>query len=324
MTEVKSRDLVFFVYPGIKLLDLSGPLQVFSDANDIACVSKRPYRFAVVSLSGGPIRTDTLLEIDTTPVGDFTRRGLDTFVAVGGRGALEASQDKRIVHAVASMSAKSQRVVSICSGTFLLAEAGLLEGKSVVTHWDACDMLAERYPSLSVHRDRIFVNDGAVWTSAGVTSGIDLSLALVQEDWGRNVALNVARRLVTYMVRPGGQSQFSDVLELQIGAASSRFSTLIEWIRENPSGNLSVAKLAERANMSSRSFSRRFRDEVGSPPAKFVETVRLANARRLLEESTASVYSIAHECGFGDEERMRRTFMRNLNTSPSEYRGRFV
>ncbi|MEO0436670.1 MAG: helix-turn-helix domain-containing protein [Pseudomonadota bacterium] len=318
------RDLVFFVYPGIKLLDLSGPLQVFSDANDCAAVSKFPYRVSVVSMSGGPVQTDTLLQVDTTPAQDLARRRLDTFVVVGGQGALEASQEQRLVDAVRALSARSRRVVSICSGTFLLAAAGLLEGKRVVTHWDACDLLAQLYPNLSVQRDRIFVNDGQVWTSAGVTAGIDLSLALVQEDWGRSVALSIARRLVTYMVRPGGQSQFSDVLELQIGAASSRFSALIEWIQENPSSDLCVTELAERANMSSRSFSRRFRDEVGSPPAKFVESVRVAAARRLLEESTASVYSIAHECGFGDEERMRRAFLRKLNASPSEYRARFV
>ncbi|MEM9316339.1 MAG: helix-turn-helix domain-containing protein, partial [Pseudomonadota bacterium] len=207
---------------------------------------------------------------------------------------------------------------------FLLAEAGLLTGKSVVTHWDDCQALAQRFPGLTVNKDKIYIRDGNTWTSAGVTAGIDLSLALVQDDWGRPVALSIARRLVTYMVRPGGQSQFSDVLELQTGTADTRFAQLLVWVEENLGADLRVEVLAERAHMSPRSFSRHFRSDVGQSPAKYVERLRVCAAQRLLEESASSVFSVARSCGFNDEERMRRAFLRTLNVSPSEYRSRFV
>ncbi|MEM8491034.1 MAG: DJ-1/PfpI family protein [Pseudomonadota bacterium] len=321
---MRQRDIVFFIYPGIKLLDLSGPLQVFSDANDFQVVVRNPYSMKVISLAGGKTETDTLLKVDSLPRSATRQSAIDTLVVVGGRGVTRAVADTRVVEAVAQMSKRSRRVAAVCSGAFLLAEAGLLDGRQVVTHWDSCALLAREYPNLTVREDKIFVRDGEVWTSAGVTAGIDLALAMVQADWDRATALSIARRLVTYMVRPGGQSQFSDLLELQTLAADSRFVSLVEWISTNLDEDLCVTALAERAHMSRRSFSRQFGDQLGLSPAKFVENLRVSAARKLLEESDQSVFSVAQACGFCNEERMRRSFMRALNSSPSEYRSRFV
>lgn len=314
---------MFFVYPGFKLLDLTGPLQVFADAERGFSAGILPYKITVASMNGGPIESDTPVPINSVPVTSL-REGIDTVVIVGGRGVYEAAAETAVVRAVERLSERSRRVASVCSGAFLLAEAGLLTGKSVVTHWDDCQALAQRFPRLTVNKDKIYIRDGNIWTSAGVTAGIDLSLALVQDDWGRPVALSIARRLVTYMVRPGGQSQFSDVLELQTGTADTRFAPLLAWVEENLGADLRVEVLAERAHMSPRSFSRHFRSDVGQSPAKYVEKLRVCAAQRLLEESTSSVLSVALSCGFNDEERMRRAFLRTLSVSPSEYRSRFV
>ena len=308
----------------MKLLDLSGPLQVFSDANDCIEDTRSAYGISVASMHGGMIQTDTPVLIDTVAVDRLQRKPIDTLVVVGGRGVQRAAQEREFINLITRLGKRSRRVVSVCSGAFLLAEAGLLHGRRAVTHWDSCDELATRYPSVSVQKNRIYVRDGDVWTSAGVTAGIDLALALVEADWGRSMALSIARRLVTYMVRPGGQSQFSDVLELQDVASGGRFDALIRWICENLQGDLSVNRLAEQASMSSRSFSRRFHEELGQSPAKFVEGLRVSSARQLLEETDESIYRIAHRCGFGDEERMRRAFLRNLSVSPSDYRARFM
>jgi len=214
-------------------------------------------------------------------------------------------------------------VCSVCTGAFLLAATGLLSGRRAVTHWRACADLQKRYPDIAVETDPIFIRDGAVWTSAGVTAGIDLALALVQEDLGRDHALRTAQRLVMFVKRPGGQSQFSTSLWAQ-GADDGTFDALHGWIASNLGTDLRVERLAEEAGMSPRNFARAYRAKTGSTPAKAIEAMRTEAARQLLEQTKQPVTRIAESCGFGDEERMRRTFLRNLGIGPSAYRARFA
>jgi transcriptional regulator GlxA family with amidase domain len=217
----------------------------------------------------------------------------------------------------------ARRTASVCAGAFLLAEAGLLDGRRVVTHWASCEALHLRYRNLTVEPDAIFVQDGPIWTSAGVTAGIDLSLALVQEDCGREVAMQVARQLVIYLKRPGGQSQFSELLKSQT-LTTTAFEDLHVWISKNlRDERLNVDQLAERVGMSPRNFARSYKAKTGRTPARAIEVFRLEAARRLLEETEQGVDRIARRCGFGDEERMRTTFQRHLAISPRDYRRRF-
>ena len=215
-----------------------------------------------------------------------------------------------------------RRLASVCSGTFLLAEAGLLDGRRATTHWRVCDELAHRYPKITVERDPIFVGDRGVYTSAGVTAGMDLALALVEEDHGRELALRVARQLVMFLKRPGGQSQFSAQLAVQ-AADREPLRELQAWIADHLDADLSVAELASQVAMSERNFARVFTREVGLTAARFVERARVEGARRRLEESTDGVEMIAARCGFGSAEVMRRAFLRLLGVPPSAYRGRF-
>ena len=221
------------------------------------------------------------------------------------------------------MAPRVRRIGSVCTGAFVLAAAGLLDGRRATTHWQLCPRLARDHPAVAVEDDPIFVRDGNVYTSAGVTAGMDLALALVEEDHGHDAAMRIARHLVMFVRRPGGQSQFSAALDLQ--AAERRpIRDLQAWIAGHPSGDLSVEALAARAHMSPRNFARVFRDEVGQTPARFVERVRVEAARRLLEESGAGLERVARECGFGGADSMRRSFLRVLRVAPSEYRGRFL
>jgi transcriptional regulator GlxA family with amidase domain len=231
--------------------------------------------------------------------------------------------DRRLVDWLAAHAPMARRTASVCAGAFLLAEAGLLDGRRVVTHWASCDALHLRYQNLTVEPDAIFVQDGPIWTSAGVTAGIDLSLALVQEDCGREVAMQVARQLVIYLKRPGGQSQFSELLKTQT-LTTTAFEDLHVWISKNlRDERLNVDQLAERVGMSPRNFARSYKAKTGRTPAKAIEVFRLEAARRLLEETEQGVDRIARSCGFGDEERMRTTFQRHLAISPRDYRRRF-
>jgi transcriptional regulator GlxA family with amidase domain len=250
------------------------------------------------------------------------RGAIDTLLVAGGRGVEAALRERALLSAIARLAPRARRLASVCTGTFLLAEAGLLDGRRVTTHWDACRDLARRYPALRVDPDPIFVRDGRVATSAGVTAGMDLALALVEEDWGRETALAVARRLVLFLKRPGGQSQFSAQLAAQ-GAERDALRDVQEFAVGNPDADLSVAALARRAAMSPRHFARVFAREVGTTPARFVERVRVEAARRRLEESAAGVEVIAESCGFGSAETMRRAFLRGLQVSPADYRSRF-
>jgi transcriptional regulator GlxA family with amidase domain len=211
----------------------------------------------------------------------------------------------------------------VCTGAFLLAEAGLLNGKRVVTHWQAVESLRAQYPAIHVEADAIFVNDGQVWSSAGISAGIDLALALVQEDCGREIAMSVARQLVVYMKRPGGQTQFSELLNMHTND-NGAFAELHDWLTQHlDDASLSVETLARRVCMSARNFARVYKTKTGRTPAKAIELFRLETARRLLEDTNERIESIARRTGFGDEDRMRNTFQRHLNVSPRDYRARF-
>lgn len=316
------RLVVFLVYPDIVLLDLVGPLQVFSHAPDEK-TGAVGYDCVTISLHGEMTPTNTVVSIPTTPASAVLGRDIHTLVIVGGDGANVAMLDENIIDLVQRLGVRSERICSVCSGALVLAAAGFLDGRRATTHWDDCKTLAEMFPLVRVEEDPIYVKDGSVWTSAGITAGIDMALAMVAEDLGRDAALEVAKSMVTQMVRSGGQSQFSPNLGRQLIDNSGRFEHLHAWISENLRGDLGVDILAERANMSSRNFSRVYSRVMGVTPAKAVETMRIEAARVQLEVTRLSVKQIADDCGFRDVENMRRAFLRALNVTPSEYRETF-
>jgi transcriptional regulator GlxA family with amidase domain len=247
---------------------------------------------------------------------------LDTLLVAGGEGVDAAAADPELVAWVRRRANRARRVASVCTGAFLLAAAGLLDGRRAATHWKYCAKLAQRFPAVHVEPDPIFVCDGPVWTSAGVTAGIDLALALVEEDLGRSLALAVARYLVVFLKRPGGQAQFSAALALQ--TAEDKFGGLHAWINEHLADDLSLSVLADQAGMSERSFSRHYVQATGQTPARAIERLRVEAARRLLSESRSPVKRVAQRCGFGSEETMRRSFLRLLAVTPQDYRSRFT
>jgi transcriptional regulator GlxA family with amidase domain len=326
--KIKSRSadrlVVFVAYTDVCLLDLSGPQTVFWAASNYARQRGLPgYELVVASLKGGTVRCVEGVAMQTVAVDDLPKR-LDTLMLPGAP-AMPVMIDEadQLVAWIRKASRFSRRVASVCSGAFLLARTGLLDGKQAATHWAMCDQFREKFPSVGIERDAIFVRQGSIWTSAGVTTGIDLALALVEEDCGREVAMEVARELVVFLKRPGGQSQFSTLLQAQT-QDKEMFDELHRWIVDNLArADLSVDRLAERASMSPRNFARVYKQATGRTPAKAVELFRLEAARRLLENSDRNIDQIAGACGFGDEERMRITFQRNLGVSPRDYRKRF-
>jgi transcriptional regulator GlxA family with amidase domain len=306
------------VYPGTKLLDVSGPLQVFHDARRTD--GAPGYEPVLVSRAGGGVATDVGVELDTRPLSRTRVGPADIVLVPGGAGVFEAVHDERLVRWLRERAPRARLVGSTCTGAFLLAAAGLLDGRRAVTHWDDCAELQRRHPAVRVEEDPIFLADAGVWTSAGVTAGIDLALALVEEDLGREAALDIARRLIVYSKRPGGQSQFSSRLQQQVEAERGSFEDLHEWVTEHLDRDLRVEQLAAKSRMSPRTFHRAYVEETGITPARMVTRARLEAARRRLEETDAGVARIARECGFGTEEHMRRTFQRELSVSPAGYR----
>jgi transcriptional regulator GlxA family with amidase domain len=313
------RRIEILAFDNAQLLDVAGPLQVFATASDMMGTAGKapPYEVVAVSDSGRVLTSSGLmLATEILPQGAV----VDTLIIAGGRGVDEACKDDGLIDWIRRRAANSRRTASVCSGAFLLASAGLLDGKRAVTHWRRCAEFGDRFPSVRLEPDPIFVRDGAVWTSAGVTAGIDLALALVEDDLGHDMALEIARELVVFLKRPGGQSQFSAALALQ--ARGQRFDRLHGWMIENLRGDLSLPALAERANMSPRSFSRHYRAATGSTPARAVEDIRVEAAPRLLEQGT-SVSQTRIRCGFGSDETMRRSFLRSVGTTPQAYRDHF-
>jgi transcriptional regulator GlxA family with amidase domain len=315
----RPRLIELFAFPQVQILDVTGPLQVFVTANDIAGGNVPPYAIRVVSQAGGAVVSSSGVALLADPLPQLGDP-LDTLIVAGGPGIEAAAADDTVVDWVRGRARQARRFASVCTGAVLLATSGLLDGRRAATHWSLCSELARRFPSVEVQPDPIFVHDGPAWTSAGVTAGIDLALALVEEDLGRTIALSVARYLVVFLKRPGGQAQFSAALALQ---DDGRFDTLQGWIGANLSGDLSLSRLAHQAGMSERSFSRHFLDATGQTPARAIETLRVEAARSLLLESQLPVKRVAQRCGFGSEETMRRSFLRLLAATPQEYRARF-
>lgn len=319
-----SRDVVILAFDDAQLLDIAGPAQVFATAAEMAGdAAAPPYRVTVVSQAGGPVATSSGIAIMSEPLARFRGRAIDTLIVSGGAGVEAAARNAGVIAWVRRASATARRTCSVCTGAFILAAAGLLSGKRAVTHWRSCGDLAARYPDIAVETDPIFVEDGPVWTSAGVTAGIDLALALVERDMGRRLALQVAQRLVVFLKRPGGQSQFSAALEAQ-SSDDGDFGDLHDWIADNLDADLRVEHLAERAGMSVRNFARLYRACTGTTPAKAVAAMRVEAARVMLEESAVPVSAVARRCGYGDEEAMRRAFVRGLGVAPGHYRNRFA
>jgi transcriptional regulator GlxA family with amidase domain len=321
------RTVVMLAYPGVQILDVTGPLEVFARAGEVAVergiASVSPYRVEVLAPRAGPLRSQSGVGLVADRAIDDVTRGIDTLLVAGGRqGTAEVMQSPAVLAWLRRMVPRVRRWGSVCSGTFILAAAGLLDGRRVTTHWAACALFANMFPKVTLDPEPIYVRDGNLYSSAGVTAGMDLALALVEEDLGRAVALETARGLVLFLRRPGGQSQFSAQLAVQ-AADRQPLRELVAWIVEHPSDDLAVETLAHRVAMSPRHFARVFTREVGMTPARYVETVRVEAARRRLEESTHGVDAIAATCGFGTAETMRRAFLRIVRVPPSAYRGRF-
>ena len=313
------RVVVLLAFPDVQSLDVTGPTEVFSIASRLGHQS---YEIDLIASSAAPLRTSSGLRlVPERSIAAFDGP-IDTLVVPGGLGTAPARADARLIAWLTEAAGRSRRIASVCTGAFLLAEAGLLDGRRATTHWDACSALARRHPEVTVDPDPIFVRDGNVHTSAGVTAGIDLALALVEEDAGHDAALEVARQLVVFVRRPGGQAQFSAQLR-RPPAGRESLRELQAWLPAHLDEDLSVEALAQRAFMSPRNFARAFRREIGVTPAAYVTDLRLERARQELETGDTAVETVARRCGFGTVETMRRTFRRRLNTSPAEYRQRF-
>ena len=320
---MRERHVVIVAFDGLQPLDAVGPHEVFAGAARAAAALGRAggYRVTVASRRGGPVQAESGLELGTMPLPDATER-IDTLVLAGGTGADAAADDEALVTWIAGTAPRCRRVATVCSGAFLGAAAGLLEGRRVTTHWARAGQLREAYPGLTVDPDPIYIRDGKYWSSAGVTAGIDLSLALVQEDLGVDVAQTVARWMVMFLHRPGGQTQFASPVWVPRAERSTvrAVQTLVEAA---PGGDHNVVALAAAAAMSVRHFSRVFTAEVGETPSRFVERIRMEAARRELETTGDTLDVVAARCGLGSAETLRRVFHRHLGTSPDAYRRRF-
>ncbi|MFC8248049.1 GlxA family transcriptional regulator [Streptomyces chartreusis] len=310
------RTVLFVLFDAVQSLDVTGPLEVFMGAEQHV---PGTYRIRTASLDGAPVRTSSGLTLVPDQALDDP---LDahTLVVPGGQGT--RTPDPALVGRLREHGPRAERLVSVCTGAILLAAAGLLDGRRATTHWAYCDKLARDHPDVEVDPDPIYVRDGHVATSAGVTSGIDLALALVEEDLGREVALGIARHLVVFLRRPGNQAQFS----AQLAAQTARREPLRDvqrWITEHPEADLTVESLATRASLSPRHFARAFQTETGMTPGRYVDRVRLEHARRLLEDTTDGIEEISRASGYGTPEAMRRAFVKALGAAPAEYRRRF-
>lgn len=317
---MSARRIAVLAFPEVQSIDVFGPIEAFTTADRLA--GGGAYSVELLAPTSESFETSSGTRIVADRPTSASRGAIDTLIVAGGDGVSAALADGRLSRWIASAATRSRRVCSVCTGAFLLAEAGLLDGRRATTHWVACEELARRYPAVAVEPDPIFVRDGDIATSAGVTAGIDLALALVEEDLGSRLAREAARWLVLYLRRPGGQTQFS-VPQEHPAAGHADLGELREWIGANLDRDLSVAVLAERCLMSPRNFARVFRAEVGATPAAYVERQRLERARALLEDGAASVEDVAAQCGFGTVETLRRAFRRGVGVSPNEYRERF-
>jgi transcriptional regulator GlxA family with amidase domain len=303
----------FLIFADFQLLDVAGPITVFEIANRFA-KSDTPIR--VMAARPGPVRSTSGVEMLAHKFGSAS--AITTLIISGGEGVEAAARNKCVSQFVKAVAKRGTRIASVCSGTFVLAEAGLLDGKRATTHWQRTRQFLSAYPKVKLEPDQIFVRDGQIWSSAGITAGIDLALAMVAEDFGEAVVEKTARQLVLYHRRSGGQSQFSSLLELK--APTGRFGPLLTWARENLDAKLTVEDLAERAGMSSRHFTRAFIAETGSTPSKAIERLRIEVARARVQSSSEAIERVAEVTGFRDPERMRRAFIRAFGQPPQSLR----
>ena len=320
MTE---RHIIIVAYDGVQPLDIVGPHEVFANAAEAAAALGQDgrYRITVASGCGGPIRTESGLELGTVRLPAYND-AIDTLLLPGGSGADAASSDADLMAFVRAAAPASRRVATVCSGAFIGAAAGLLDGRRVTTHWAVAQRLSDRYPAIEVDPDPIYVRDGKYWSSAGVTAGIDLALALVQEDLGAQVAQLLARWLVMFLHRPGGQTQFATPVWVP-RAERSAVRAVQALVESAPGGDHRVPALAAAASMSVRHFTRVFTAEVGQTPSRFVERVRAEAARTYLESGDETLDVVAARCGLGSAETLRRIFHRHLGVAPDAYRQRF-
>ncbi|MCP3822706.1 GlxA family transcriptional regulator [Streptomyces sp. A3M-1-3] len=325
----ESRSVVIVAFPGVELLDVTGPAEVFSVASRLAGTGRPGYRVEVATAEGGAVRTSSGVRLVADRLLAELDGQLDTVLVSGaiellgyGGAVVEPVIDAEVVDWLRSVAPRARRIGSVCAGAHLLAEAGLLDGRPATTHWLTAGRLASRYPRVAVDPDPIFIRTGQVWTCAGVTSGMDMALAMVAEDHGQELALATARMMVMYLKRPGGQSQFSVPLSLQT-PAGDQIDALRLWIGEHLADDLSIEALAEQLHLSARHFSRLFRQRTGSTPAAYIEAVRVEAARRLLEDTEQSLPEVAAASGLGSVETLHRAFRRRLVTTPAEYRRRF-
>ncbi len=308
-----TRKVEILVFPDFQLLDAAGPVTAFEAASR---ERKSPaYRVQIVARNKGPVTSSSGVQVLAKK---FASNPVDTLIVVGGWGTALSSASTETVSYIRAASHRARRVASVCSGAFILAAAGLLDGRRVTTHWARAAQLARAYPQVLVEPDRIFIRDGKLWSSAGITAGIDLALAMVADDLGDGVAKRAAQQMVVYYRRPGGQSQFSTLLD--IDSPDTRFSPLLSWVRERLREPLSVGRLADHAGMSNRNFTRAFAAEMGMTPAKAVERLRLEAARERIESGAQPIELIASDTGFGDPERMRRAFLRAFGQPPQALR----
>ncbi len=319
----RTRRVVLLAYEQMNLLDLAGPLQALSTASKRFSGSGPDlYETIVASVDGGPVITSAGLPITTVPLSALDGIAIDTIMAAGGSRDDVMRVPPQLIEWIARHGPKVRRLCSVCTGAFLLAAAGSLEGKRVATHWDWVARLEKLHPAIEVDADRIFIKDGSVWTSAGVSAGIDLTLALIEEDYGHRVAIETARQLVMFIKRSGGQSQFSVPLAAQ-SDASGRFTDLHVWIAAHIGEDLGIERLAAQAGMTPRTFARAYVEAHGRTPAKTVEAMRMEVACRALEETSLPLKSIAVRAGYANEQSLRRAFQRQLGVSPVHYRERF-
>jgi transcriptional regulator GlxA family with amidase domain len=322
MGSATSKLICFLAFDGANALDIAGPLEAFSQATRF-CRSRNgdsPYETIVASIKACSVQASSGLSLIARRLPSPRKHTIDTFIVPGGR---EYDPPKEMVTWIKAAADETRRVCSVCTGAFSLAAAGVLSGRRATTHWMYARELAKRHPDIDVDPDRIFIRDGRVWTSAGITAGIDLALALIEDDLGHDVAMETAKHLVMFLRRQGGQTQFSTTLAAQI-AAGGKFARLHAWMADRLDQDLRIERLAAAANMSTRTFARAYLQSIGSTPAKMVEVMRIEAACRALESSRLSLKEIATASGFGDEQNLRRAFLRRRGIAPHDYRARFA
>jgi len=321
----KRHQVAILLYPGVQSLDVAGPLEVFSGAQRVLeerARAERGYAVTLLARERGPLRTSSGLTLVPDATFAAAPDPIDTLIVPGGVGQSEVARDRATIEWIARASGRARRTASVCTGAFLLASAGLLDGRRASTHWAFAARLQQEHPQVQVEPEPIFVRDGRIWSSAGVTAGIDLALALVEEDIDRECALTIARHLVMFLRRPGNQAQFSATLAAQ-EPEREPLREVQRLVLEDVAGDHGVEAMAARAHMSARHFARAFRSETGLTPGRYVERVRLEVARRRLEDGQEPIATVAAVCGFGTPETMRRAFLRALSVGPAEYRRRF-